>query len=200
MRFELDEQPEVDVAGDDLSWLEDQPEKAEWALNGPESVPDRPLTADSLEAVAGQLPLPVALRTLARRDELQRRIRSATGCYFDLGHFVVPTTASDGHLVHLVSDQQAVRHWLLYLEQDGGQAVLTTAEPLGFDYSGEPEWAAAQAQGVRLDGSNDLEVCADNLAQFLYRFWIENEVFFAVVKKQPMADEIRAYADALRGK
>jgi hypothetical protein len=197
VRFDLDEQPRVNVAEDDLSWLEGQPEKSEWALNGPESTPDQPLTAEALEALAGQLPLPLALITLAHRADLQRRIRSATACYFDLGHFVVPTTVPDGHLLHLVSDQQSVRHWLLYLDRDGRHVMVTTAETLGFDYSDEPECAAAQAQSVRLDGTNDLEVCADTLTEFLYRFWVENELWFALLDQRPLTGAVQRYAQRL---
>ena len=38
VRIELVERPRVDDVEDDLSWLEVEPEKSEWALNGPESV------------------------------------------------------------------------------------------------------------------------------------------------------------------
>ena len=197
IRFDLVEQPHVVVAADDLTWLAGEPEKTEWALNGPEAVPDQALTVDALDTLAGHLPFPGALRDLAGRADLQRRLRSATACYFDLGHFVVPTTIPDGYLLHLVSDQQSVRHWLLYLDMHGNQGMVTTAEPLGFDYSDESEWAAAQAKEVNLDGTNDLEVCADTLSVFLFRFWVENELWFALSEQRPLTGAVQRYAERL---
>ena len=31
---------------------------------------------------------------------------------------------------------------------------------------------------IPLDGSFDLQVCADSVAEFLFRFWVENELYF----------------------
>jgi hypothetical protein len=58
---------------------------------------------------------------------------SATACYLDLGDFRAPTTANGGYLIHLLSDQQWCRHWLLYLDAAGHEAVVTSTEPIGFD-------------------------------------------------------------------
>ena len=54
-----------------------------------------------------------------------------------------------------------------------------------------------RGRGRPLDGSFDLQVCADTVAEFLFRFWVENEVFFAS-GAEPVQSEAARYAMALR--
>jgi len=194
VRHGLDEQPGVPVR-EDLGWLEDEAEKAEWGIAGGDTPPERALTPGGLEAVAAGLPVPPSLRLLAERPELQRRIRSATACYLDLGHFAAATDIDDGRLIHVLSDQQWVRRWLLYLDEAGGEAVLTSAEPVGFDLPAD--WPSPPSVLPVASGQADLEVCADSLAEFLYRFWIENEIYFAVGEGRALSPAAARYAAGL---
>ncbi len=201
-RFELDTQPHPVAADDELSWLEDDSEKAEWTIEtGDPGQQVRPLSVDDLVEVAPGHHLPRALLRLAGRRQLQRRIRSATGCYLDLGNHAVRTTAEGSVLIHLLSDQQWCRHWLLYADDAGHEAVLTSTEPIGFelpdDWSEEP--GEVKVPGViPLDGTLDLEVCADSFTEFLYRFWVENELHFALADARPLTGRLAAYAEQLR--
>jgi hypothetical protein len=123
--------------------------------------------------------VPASLQLLARRPDLQRRIRSGTGCYLDLADFPVETTAEGTRLVHLLSDSQWIRHWFVLLDRSGRQPVLTTTAPAGFrldDDSGWWEDGTPPPAHLPLDGSFGLEVCADSFAEFIYRFWIEEEL------------------------
>ena len=99
----------------------------------------------------------------------------------------------EGWLIHFLSDQQWVLHWLLFVGTDGSEAVLVTESPLGF----EDERASTSVDEATLDGG----VCASSFSEFLYRFWIENEIWFRVVEpdgdeppESPLSDEQRAYA------
>ena len=157
----------------------------------------RALTPAGLAAIAGRLPvaLPESLRLLAARPEWQRRIRSATACFLDLGDFPAVTAGEDGFLVHVLSDQQWCLHWLLYLDTAGHQAVVATPEPIGFDLS---EDESGPGSVIRLDDEQlGLTVCADTFAEFLYRFWIENEIFFALRSIQPLTPALATYAAQL---
>jgi len=80
--YELDDQPPT-PADEGLRWLENEAGKPEWSIA--DGDPVRALTSAGLEAVASGLPVPASLRLLAARGDLQRRIRSATACYLDLG-------------------------------------------------------------------------------------------------------------------
>jgi hypothetical protein len=177
--FDLDDQPDVGGVDGSLSWLEGQPEHRRWSIHDSDQAPQRRLTAEELAAlVRVDLRLPPTLTVLAKRADLQRRIRSATGCYLDLGDELVPTSKEGGYLLHLLSDQQWVRHWLVYLDRDGGESVVTTAEPVGFVLPEDDEWEARPPDVIPLDGSFDLQVCADSVGEFLFRFWVENELHF----------------------
>jgi hypothetical protein len=106
---DLDEQPPV-PSQKDLGWLEEESEKPEWSIEGTDARPVRRLTSADLDAVAGGLPVPSSLRLLAGRRDLQRRVRSATACYLDLGNFAAETSAEGGYLIHVLSDQQWCLH------------------------------------------------------------------------------------------
>lgn len=157
----------------------------------------RALTSAGLSAIADQLPVavPESLRLLAARPQLQRRIRSATACLLDLGDFPAVTASEDGFLVHVLSDQQWCLHWLLYLDTAGRQAVVATPEPIGFDLSDD---GSGPGSVICLDNEQlGLTVCADTFAEFLYRFWIENEIFFALRSNQPLTPPLATYAAQL---
>lgn len=192
-RFPLDRQPRVGAGDGTLGWLEVEPLKSEWAIRGGEL--RRALNQTELNAVAAELPaLPAAIRRLAERADLQDRVRSATGCYLDLGDFAVRTSTDDGWLLHFLSDQQWCAHWLLFVDKSGNEAVLATRQALGYkEEPGEPPSPTT----APLDGSWDLSVCADSFAEFLYRYWIENELFFAISDGRRLDGQLMDYAAAL---
>ena len=118
-------------------------------------------------------------------------MRSCTACYLDLGNFPVKVTGG-GRLIHFLSDQQWVRHWLLYLGDDGAEAVVSTYDPYGFELGDDEE---LEAPDRFQPGAADALLCADSFSEFLYRFWIENEIWFALSERQPLTDEQRHYAE-----
>lgn len=189
-RFPLDEQPRLPPLDDGLAWLEREPECDEWTIDGTDAGGQScPLTPECLAAVAAGLKLPAGLRSFAARPHLQRRVRSATACYLDLGDRAVPTS-DGGHLVHLLSDQQWVLHWLLHVDAAGAETVVVTRSPLGFEEAGQPAV-------VELDRASGLEVCADGFVEFLYRFWIENEIWFALDEGMALRPPLAGYVAEL---
>ena len=201
LRFDLDAQPVIEGLGDDLAWLEREPEKLEWSIEHTEGGPPvRPLDLPQLEALAADTRLPPSLVRFAKHRDLQRRVRSATGCYLDLGDFAARTSAGDSVLVHFLSDQQWCRHWFIHVDARDGDTVLTSTAPIGFDLPSD--WAddpgeVAVPDVIPLDGSFDLEVCADSFIEFLYRYWVESELYYALAEGQP-AGPVAAYAAELR--
>jgi hypothetical protein len=196
-RFDLDDQPEIDDADDAFLWLRHELPKRQWAINEVEPrQQSRPLTEDGLVALgAADLRLPQSLRRFAAQGSLQRRVRSATACYLDLGDLLVRTSVDDAYLIHVLSDQQWVRHWLVYVDSLAREAVVTSSVPIGFELP--PDWPEETPSVVPLDGSLDLEVCADSFAEFMYRFWIENELYFT---PPPWGEPLSTYADRLRSR
>jgi hypothetical protein len=149
--YPLDEQPKVSAADDEFRWLEDTPERDDGIKDGEPGQQTRPLTTEHLAALAQDLPLPQALRTFAARPALQRRVRSVTACYLDLGDFVAPTSGPDSYLLHVLSDQQWIRHWFLYVDRLGNEAMLVSGEPIGF--VPEQDWQAPPPSVIPMDGT-----------------------------------------------
>jgi hypothetical protein len=197
--FDLDDQPRLTDVDPQLSWLADWPPVTEWALDNGDAAPVRPTTDEGLRGALDGLRPPTALATLAAQPDLQAKIRSYTGCYLDLGDKAVPVE-SGGVLLHFLSDQQWVRHWLVLLDAGAPELVMSSSLPIGFTLSEDLE-ASVESQAipdvVRLDDTLDLSVCADSLEQFLYRYWIENEIAFRTSNHEMLPEPFLTYAARL---
>lgn len=189
----LDAMPQVGRAfHGTLGWLLDTQTHIRSLQRGPDDPAVRDADAAGLRALGLTWPLPPAFRLFIEDPEPRRHIRSATACYLDLAHFAV-RVSDGGVLIHFLSDQQGVLHWLLYLGPDGSEAVVVSPHPLGFDEVGEP------LRLVNLNDAQDwLAVCADTFEEFLYRHWIENELFFRLAVESMSLEglpvDLRVYA------
>jgi hypothetical protein len=70
------------------------------------------------------------------------------------------------------------------------QAVVATAFPAGFELPPDVLELYADTAGY--------EICADTFLEFIWRFWIENEIWFKLsLEKQPLtpaqADYVKHY-------
>jgi len=118
-------------------------------------------------------------------EGLRDRLRSATDSYLDLGDSVVDVDG--GRLLHLISDSQWEYHWLLYLGDDGGSAVVGTDFPAGFRL--DPEDAAFWDEEPWR-----YVIVADSFAEFLWRWWMDNEIFYrAEVDKASLSEQQESY-------
>lgn len=122
-----------------------------------------------------------------RGPGLRDRLRSATDCYFDLGDSLVETEG--GRLLHLISDSQWVFHWLLYVGDDAASAVVGTQSPAGFDL----EQDGMTHMGGLGEESPSYVVVANSFAEFAWRWWMDNEIFYKVeVDHVPLSqDEVQ---------
>ncbi len=172
--------------GDEFGWLRDRPPVGP-PLDDPKAMPSRRPTAENLRDLLAGVPVepPPSFTTFVGTPALHQRIRSATACYLDLADRAVPVEGG-GHLIHFLSDQQWVLHWLLFAA-GGAEAVVVTPDPFGF--------ASEEAPGEFDPNAAEAFVCADSFAEFVYRFWIENEIWFAIDEGRALDDEQRAYAE-----
>jgi hypothetical protein len=155
---------------DGYEWLADSnlPQESSMAVPAASAIRDISRWSEIVDA-ATDLQLPADFETFARDPTLRHHLRSATDCYFDLASHAVEVPG--GQLVHFISDSQWVRHWLIFVGADDGQAIVTTDFPVGFDltpddlevYPGKPHF----------------EVCAPTFLEFIWRWWIENEIWFS---------------------
>jgi hypothetical protein len=192
--FAFDELPPIGrTLDDDLGWLVSEPAVGASLVEVNDDAA-RPATNEQLGLLlAGEtVTLPPSFSTFIESTEPRRRIRSCTDCYLDLADFAVPVSGG-GTLIHFLSDSQWVFHWLLYAGSDSSEAVVVTDVPLGFEEGSNSETVhvfEAQAGGAA--------VCAESFLTFIFRFWIENEMWFKLTdpgSEPRLTDEQRRYAE-----
>jgi hypothetical protein len=193
--------PRIPIAlDDDFSWL----------LHHGQARPFQGL--DQLDSYAKPLPaasvieltewtnvaLPTSFRRFMTSPDLTSRVRSCTDCYLDPGQRIVETVGSlPGHLIHFMSDSQSCAHWYLHVLQTGESAVLW-ADDL-YCYSIENS-AWIENPACRLEqidvGSLDFHFCSASFSEFVFRFWIENEIWLATkwdADRRPLTELESAY-------
>jgi hypothetical protein len=142
-------------------------------------------------ASACGITLPDAFMRFLFDRSLVTMLRSPTDCYFHRPVSVIESAGSvPGHFVHFLSDSQNCYEWYLFIDSKGNHCVVATWEMLN-----EPSLPATFWDNRR----DEIVACADSFEAFIYRLWIENEIWFRDYKKdQPFTEEMRAYAAASR--
>ena len=186
--YPVDRLPPTPVGVADLEWLEDAPRHPEDYMGSAFEEAVRDLSSHAVaELLGGMDSVPDDFARFLGGDGLRDRLRSATDSYFDLGDSVV--AVDGGRLLHLISDSQWVFHWLLYLGDDGRSAVVGTSFPAGFEL--DPD----EADFWQEEGWGYILV-ADSFAEFIWRWWMDNEIFYrVVVDKTGMSADDRAYVE-----
>jgi hypothetical protein len=165
-----------------FSWLRSAPE------HDRSSAANRDRTAAALDRLVASAPagLPPEFVRFFRSPDLWRRIRSCTGCYLNLDAAAVAIRSGLGSLVRFLSDSQYCRHWHLCLAPGGtGHSVVATYRYTGSD-SDDP-------LKDRLPHPKDVTTCAGSFEEFVYRFWLENELWFALHAGGRMPEGGREY-------
>lgn len=137
------------------------------------------------------LKLPDSFLTFLASPHLQNRVRSCTACYLDLSDRVLKSpNEDDGYLIRFLNDQQTVLIWYLHLDRRSDHCVVVAS----------PEFLE-DADGEALDDvivPRDIFYCAPTFEAFIYRFWIENSIWFALTDNYPLTAEQQRYMDARR--
>lgn len=187
--FEYDELPPIERAlDDDLAWLECE-RAVEPSIASDQPGRAREATSTNLSGLLADefLALPPSFTAFVGDLDLQQRVRSCTDCYLDLGDFVVDVEGA-GSLIHILSDSQWVLHWLLYVGETA-EAVIVTPSPLGFELGEE------SIRRFEL-GATAAAVCAPSFNEFIYRLWLENELWFSLaVEHSALTAEQQRYLD-----
>lgn len=198
--FPYESLPPITEPDETLSWLEPLGETIDQRME----VYRNPRAArgklGELVRAAGTLglSLPDAFLRLMISGELQDRIPSCTACTFQLGDRILRCPgSSEGYIVSFLHDQQDCVIWYLYLTRAGEHCVLA--------FPGDLESfvdAAAEGQEVDMQAVvGAIRVCAPTFAAFIYRFWLENDIWFKLSgdDKTPLTDAERQYVGHYRG-
>jgi hypothetical protein len=113
---------------------------------------------------------------------LQDRFPSCTACEFDLPTQIVPALGNpNGFVIRFLNDQQDVLLWHLYLARDGTTGVLVSAYRLDeLDAPHDTERAQATHEDIQARARTATNTCAPSFIAFLYRFWLENTLWYAL--------------------
>lgn len=115
--------------------------------------------------------LPQPFVTFFSEPQLAQRIRSCTACFLDPATQVIASPKGEGSIVRFLSDQQGCLFWYLYLPTGiDDHCVLSSTDYFAVD--------AAKAFEEPPD-PNTLMFAAPSFESFIFRFWLENECWFA---------------------
>lgn len=154
-----------------------------------------PLSPDAVIDFARKLNiiLPPSFRRFMTSSQIQSRLRSCTDCYLDPGERIVETVgAIPGYLIHFLSDSQSCVHWYLHVLRDSASAVLESPDLYCYSIENShwQENPACRLEEIDLTGL-DFAYCATSFSEFIYRFWIENEIWYALEVdecRRPLSD------------
>jgi hypothetical protein len=183
--FPASELPPIPISLDeDCDWLIRYGSEQAGALDRYER-DIRPSTVIELAAQAG-VELPRGFLRFMVDPELQKRVRSCTDCYLDPGGHIVKTVGSiPGDLIHFLSDSQFCFHWYLHVSSNGTAAVLGSEDLYCYRVD-DPEldfYPTCSLDQVDLQKQVFI-CCAPSFSEFLYRFWIENEIRFSLASEK----------------
>lgn len=142
----------------------------------------------SADAVGLQLP-PAFVRFMADRS-LHQRIRSNTDCFLDLCPALVRSPVGDGFFVRFLADSQGCVFWYLYLTQGGTDHAVVSSP--GFFGVKEEMWQD------EVPDPAEIVFCAESFEEFLCRFWLENEIWYAEYEHTPMPNVGTQYIEQYR--
>lgn len=141
--------------------------------------------APKVLAAAAQLglTLPPAFVRFMSEPALQAAVPSCTACEWDPSVAPVPCSVVPGaYLIRFLRDQQDCLFWYLHLLPDGDVHVLCS--PIPFDH---PELSLTSEVILA-----NTWYCAPHFEHFVYRFWIENELWDKLGGSSPILSSAEA--------
>jgi hypothetical protein len=138
-----------------------------------------------------QLILPDEFVRFMKSPNLPNRIRSCTDCFFELSNEIVKSPTNEGgYLIRFLSDSQGCLFWYLYLIKTGEHCIVVSDKMLGT----EGELLYDDVVTEDSDEESYICFCARSFEEFIYRFWIENEIWYALsYDEEPLTQEQEDY-------
>jgi hypothetical protein len=187
--------PIAEKADTDFQWLKSQSIQADSLFEGGYPDGSKPDLSQLSRIVSeARINLPEPFVTFMNSTELHKRIRSCTDCYLDFADYAVKTKGNlEGYLLHFLSDSQWVGHWYIHIDQRGNHFIATSLNAYGFAFQEEKGRSAASGIDIQAE---DIWFCAPSFTEFIYRFWLENEIWFALAQdKRTLTEEEQTYVD-----
>lgn len=185
--------PELEVTTFDggFAWLPPLPAKNSPLQLGADGagVDVYPLADLVAEAHSLRLEIPPSLVRFVSTPDLFSRVPSCTACYLDFSDGLIEDPSDDGgRMLRFMNDSQACVLWYLYLRPNAEHCVLTSSEW----HHGFRDHADAVLN------PNLYFWCAPHFEHFIYRFWLENQIWRRCHAAEPLSPEEARYFDAAR--
>jgi hypothetical protein len=133
--------------------------------------------------------LPGTFEGFRRTPDLHARIRSNTDAYLDLSPVPVAVPVH-GYLIRFLADSQGCCFWYLFVTADSSDPAILVS---GRFFGAEDEQGTQS--GVQPDADEMLFV-APTFEEFIGRFWLESELWFAGWQKTSLPKYGQEYIDA----
>jgi hypothetical protein len=190
-RYEFERLPPIPfpMCGD-FAWLalastRDQNIGHERSIGNAEAIPRLLQSSSNLG-----LRLPEPFTMFMETPALQRRIRSNTDCFLDLGEVPILSPVGGGHLIRFLADSQGCLFWYLYVTGDSSDHAVVSSP--GFYGTEAEQWQEEPAD------PREIVFSAESFETFLARFWLENEIWFSEYEKTPMSAVGQTYIEHYR--
>ena len=186
--FEYDKLPPVEINLDDeFNWLQPHIEyssEGDWNYDFKNQ-----LEILQEDAKSKGLVIPGNFIEFMSKAELLRKIRSNTDCYFELGDYIAEMP-NGLYFLHFLSDSQYCRLWYLCLDKEGNSCVVTSYKVYGHNEDPHEDYEDED------DEDNEYSFdyfCSPTFKDFIYRFWLENEIWFKIYEKEQLNEVEQRY-------
>lgn len=146
--------------------------------------------------------LPDSFIKFIATSHLRNRIESCTDCYFDLSNRLLTyPDGKDGYSIRFLNDSQNVLLWYLYVNNKNENCIVV-ANPQFLDELEDANFSYAdEAENETLDDviiPENIYYCAPTFESFIYRFWMENSIWFALTDGKTLTHEQQEYMNERR--
>jgi hypothetical protein len=171
----------------DLEWLENT--KSHILNIGCEREKENKIALQELvqSCDAVDIQLPASFLKFMSNFSLQERVRSNTDCYLFLCPSPIPSPKGGGYLLRFLSDSQACLFWYIYITEDRSDHAVVCSP--GFYGIKSELWREEEPD------PDEINFCAESFEIFLWRFWIENEIWLLANDNLPLPDIGLAYVE-----
>ena len=140
--------------------------------------------------------LPKAFITFVTNVVLQKSIPSCTACYYSLSDEFFELPGYPGcKLMRFLNDQQDILLWYLYIDSGGDHCVIVSQYFIEEIHDEDVDIDVAMGNLLR-----NTYFCASSFEEFIYRFWIENTLWFSLTDDLPLTPIEKDYIDAINKK
>jgi hypothetical protein len=192
--------PRIGHATEDLSWLDKVSPELRQVIGSFSTLNNSGNEIAHLDDVLKQvnehkLVLPQSFERFMREPALQSKVPTSTDCFLALSDKIVPVLGMKGHyLLRFLNDSQSCVMWYLLLGQTENARVVASGSYFEPELFKIMEYEELQYRDV----FREALLCADSFTEFLYRFWIENSIWFSSYKKLPLTPLQAEYQNQIK--